>query len=64
MSNRFITLWRRPDSPIDWEFHVSETEREASEVLGNLTKRGVKKATTYRLGEAMPSLSVSPATSS
>ena len=57
MSERFITLWRRADSPIDWDFYVSESEAEAGEVMDNLAKQKIPKATTYRLGEVVPSLS-------
>jgi len=62
MSDRFITLWRRVDSPIDWDFCVSENEAEAGEVMRNLTKQKIVKVTTYRLGDIVSSLST-PATS-
>ena len=55
---RFVTLWRKPDSPIDWDFYVSEDEREASTVVANLRKRKVWQASTYHLGPVCENLCI------
>lgn len=47
---RFITLFRKPEAPIDWDFHVSEDDREVEQVLINLEKRRVTDISTYELG--------------
>ena len=55
MSERFITLWRKPDNPLDWDFYVSDSAHELAQAVDNL-KRGDLRGTlftTYRLGERM-----------
>ncbi|MBB4856978.1 hypothetical protein HNO88_000275 [Novosphingobium chloroacetimidivorans] len=54
---RYITLWRKPDAVLDWEFHVSENDHELQQVVGNLRKRPIKQGTTYVLGKEVPELS-------
>ncbi len=60
MADRHITLWRT-GNPIVWDFYVSESEREAGNVMQNLTSQGIKVATTYKLGEKVEQLSVGAA---
>lgn len=52
---RYITLWRT-GTMIDWDFYVSESEAEAGDVLRNLTRQGITKATTFALGALVPAL--------
>ena len=54
MSERFITVWRKPDDPFEWWFHISDSRTEMAQVVDNLLRSwGAKEFTTYRLGERM-----------
>jgi hypothetical protein len=55
---RYITLWRKPDSPIDWDFYVSEDRREADAVIRNLVGQKVRQASTYELGPVVAEMSL------
>lgn len=55
--NRHITIWRKIDNPIDWDFYVSEDMQEAQDAVANLVKQGVKKFTTFPIGDRVVDLS-------
>lgn len=54
---RHITLWRKLDNPIDWDFYVSEDMQEAEDVVANLVKQGIKRFTTFPIGDRVADLS-------
>ena len=56
-SQRIITVWRKVDSVLDWDFHVSEDATDAARVVENLKKQGVHQYRSYPLGENIAELS-------
>lgn len=58
IEHRYITVWRKPaPDSFEWDFYVSQSREEASNVVANIIPRGVKQFTTYPIGEADVELS-------
>jgi len=55
---RYITLWRKPNNALEWDFYVSEDRSEAEQAHRNLREQGVRDAATYPLGDQEASLSL------
>ena len=51
---RFITLWRKRSSALDWDFHVSESSDELDKLLANLQAQGIRQFSTYPIGTILP----------
>jgi hypothetical protein len=48
---RYITLFREPGRPVDWDFYISEDLREVADVVRNLNASGVTKYSTYPIAD-------------
>lgn len=57
MSVRYITTWRKPDKPLEWDHYVSEDALEAERAVANLKERSVIQFHTYELGSQVQKLS-------
>lgn len=57
MSERYITMWRKTDDVLDWDFHVSESRADAEQVVRNITRQGVHQYSTRQLGDKVEDLS-------
>jgi len=55
---RYITVWRKRDKPLEWDFHISEDYREAAHVHSNLVDQDVQQGSTYELGPDQPELGI------
>lgn len=51
MAQRYITVWRKRDNPLDWDHYTSEDEREAAIVIDNIKSIGVHQYRTYPIGD-------------
>lgn len=53
---RYITVWRKPDDVLNWDFHFSEDGNEVETVVANLIKRGVKQYSTHPISGRLAAL--------
>lgn len=56
-TERFITIWRKKEAPMDWDFYISESRRETEGVFRNVTHQGHSLIATYQLGAKVNDLS-------
>ena len=54
---RHITVWRKVESVLDWDFLFTETHEDAARVVNNLKAGGVHQFSTYSLGPKVDDLS-------
>ena len=54
---RYIVLWRKPATVLDWDFYVAERLEDARRVVANVTAQGANQYRTYVLGDKLPDLS-------
>jgi len=57
MSGKYITLWRKVDEVLEWDFHTSLDIETARRVVKNLQGQGVKQYSTFPIGERVNELS-------
>lgn len=55
--NYYITLWRKTDNVLEWDFHVAFFRDDAERCVANLKKQGVRQFGTHYYGAKVPELS-------
>jgi len=55
--DKFITIWRKTENILEWDFFTSRDLAQAEQVVSNLLAQGVKQYSTYPIGERVTNLS-------
>jgi hypothetical protein len=55
--SRYITVWRKPENVLEWDFYTSENLDEAELVVEKLKKRKTIQYYTYPISDKVSELS-------